>query len=46
LGYGRHRPVPIGILIGAASGYYGGYVDSLLMRFTEAVMTIPSSFCC
>jgi peptide/nickel transport system permease protein len=34
----------IGILIGAASGYYGGYVDSLLMRFTEAVMTIPSLF--
>jgi peptide/nickel transport system permease protein len=34
----------IGILIGAASGYYGGYVDSLLMRFTEAVMTIPFLF--
>lgn len=34
----------IGILIGAASGYYGGLVDSLLMRFTEAVLTIPSLF--
>ena len=34
----------IGILIGAISGYYGGLVDSLLMRFTEAVLTIPSLF--
>jgi len=34
----------IGIFIGAISGYYGGLVDSLLMRFTEAVLTIPSLF--
>lgn len=34
----------IGILIGAVSGYYGGVIDSLLMRFTEAVLTIPSLF--
>ena len=34
----------IGILIGAVSGYYGGLVDSLLMCFTEAVLTIPSLF--
>lgn len=34
--------VTLGTLIGAVSGYYGGMVDSLLMRFTEALMSIPS----
>jgi peptide/nickel transport system permease protein len=34
----------IGVMIGAAAGYYGGKVDSLLMRFTEAVFTIPQIF--
>lgn len=33
-----------GILIGAAAGYYGGLIDSLLMRFTEAMLTIPQLF--
>jgi peptide/nickel transport system permease protein len=36
--------VAIGILIGAMSGYYGGLIDSLLMRLTEAVLTIPTLF--
>ncbi len=34
--------VTLGTLIGAVSGYYGGLIDSLLMRFTEALMSIPS----
>jgi peptide/nickel transport system permease protein len=34
----------VGVLVGALSGYYGGMVDSVLMRFTEAVMTIPPLF--
>jgi peptide/nickel transport system permease protein len=34
----------IGVIIGAVAGYYGGWLDNLLMRFTEAVMTIPSLF--
>lgn len=34
----------IGTLIGAFSGYYGGWVDAILMRFTEAVMNIPRIF--
>lgn len=34
----------IGILIGAIAGYYGGFLDSLLMRMTEAVVTIPQLF--
>jgi peptide/nickel transport system permease protein len=36
--------VLIGVPIGAWSGYYGGLVDSLLMRLTEAVLTIPPLF--
>jgi len=33
-----------GILIGAAAGYFGGWLDSLLMRFTEAMLIIPEIF--
>lgn len=32
----------IGVLIGAIAGYYGGLIDSILMRFTEAMFNIPS----
>jgi len=34
----------VGVLIGAIAGFYGGIVDSLLMRFTEAMMNIPQLF--
>ena len=34
----------IGVTIGAIAGFYGGVVDSLLMRFTEAMLIIPSLF--
>jgi peptide/nickel transport system permease protein len=33
-----------GILIGAAAGFFGGWVDSVLMRFTEAMLIIPEIF--
>jgi peptide/nickel transport system permease protein len=36
--------VVVGVLIGAISGYFGGIIDAILMRFTEAVLTIPSLF--
>jgi len=36
--------VIFGVLIGALAGYYGGILDSLLMRFTEAMFTIPQLF--
>lgn len=36
--------VTLGAIIGAISGYYGGSVDSVLMRFTEAMIAIPSLF--
>lgn len=34
----------IGILVGAISGYYGGWVDSLLMRFVDIMLCFPSFF--
>jgi peptide/nickel transport system permease protein len=33
-----------GILIGALAGYYGGFLDSILMRITEAMLNIPEIF--
>lgn len=36
--------VLLGALVGATAAYYGGWVDSLLMRFTEAMLNIPSLF--
>ena len=34
----------VGVLLGATAGYFGGVVDSLLMRFTEAVIAFPQLF--
>lgn len=34
--------VGIGVAIGAVAGFYGGWVDDLLMRVTEAFQTIPN----
>lgn len=34
--------VAIGIVIGAVAGYYGGWVDTVLMRVTEAFQTLPN----
>ena len=35
---------PIGLLYGGLSGYFGGIVDTLMMRFAEATMAIPSFY--
>src|SRR3546814_7785156 len=32
----------VGTVIGALSGFYGGWVDDILMRVTEAFQTVPS----
>jgi peptide/nickel transport system permease protein len=32
----------IGVTLGAVAGYYGGWTDAALMRFTELFQTIPS----
>lgn len=34
--------VIFGILIGALAGFYGKWLDNLLMRFTDMMMTIPT----
>jgi peptide/nickel transport system permease protein len=34
--------IMIGITIGACAGYYGGWVDTALMRVTEAFQTLPN----
>lgn len=36
--------VTLGTLIGGIAAYYGGWVDALLMRFTEAMLAIPQLF--
>lgn len=35
---------PIGLLYGGVAGYFGGITDTLMMRFAEAVMSIPSFY--
>lgn len=35
---------PIGLLYGGISGYFGGTVDMIMMRFAEAIMSIPSFY--
>ena len=32
----------IGLIVGAIAGYYGGWIDNLLMRFTDLVLTLPA----
>lgn len=34
--------IGIGIVIGALAGYFGGWIDDVLMRITEAFQTIPN----
>jgi peptide/nickel transport system permease protein len=34
--------VIIGVLIGAFAGFYGGKIDTILMRITEAFQTLPN----
>ena len=34
----------IGVPVGAIAGYFGGRLDNLLMRLTEAILTIPPLF--
>ena len=36
--------VVMGALVGLVSGFYGGRVDAVLMRFTEALLTFPTVF--
>jgi peptide/nickel transport system permease protein len=33
--------LPLGLVIGALAGYFGKWVDSVLMRFVDLVLTVP-----
>lgn len=35
---------PIGLLVGGISGYFGGWLDAILMRLVEVLMTIPGIY--
>jgi peptide/nickel transport system permease protein len=35
---------PLGMIVGGVSGYFGGWLDSFLMRLVEVLMTIPSIY--
>jgi len=32
----------VGVLIGGIGGFYGGWIDEILMRFTDVIMALPS----
>ncbi len=32
----------LGLLVGAVAGFYGGWVDAVLMRLTDAMMAVPA----
>jgi peptide/nickel transport system permease protein len=36
--------ISIGTIIGLVAGYYGGWVDTILMRLTDALMCFPTIF--
>lgn len=31
----------VGVVLGSAAGYFGGWVDNVIMRFTDVMMTFP-----
>jgi peptide/nickel transport system permease protein len=35
-------PIIFGVIIGAFAGYYGGILDNILMRFTDAFLSVPT----
>ncbi len=35
---------PLGMLVGGISGYFGGWIDAVLMRLVEVLMTIPGIY--
>src|SRR5215212_7939726 len=42
--YGGRISLAVGIVIGALAGYYGGWIDNLLMRITDTFLILPVVF--
>ena len=36
--------ITLGVTMGTLAGYFGGLIDNLMMRFTDAILAIPSIF--
>src|SRR5262249_12843316 len=36
--------ITLGVTMGTLSGYFGGLIDNLMMRFTDAILAVPSIF--
>lgn len=36
--------VSFGVLVGAIAGFYGGWIDAVLMRFTDGMLAVPAFF--
>ncbi|GAC1614642.1 MAG: ABC transporter permease [Candidatus Dormibacteraceae bacterium] len=36
--------VVMGVSVGTSAGYFGGFLDNMMMRFTDAVLSIPAIF--
>jgi peptide/nickel transport system permease protein len=36
--------IALGVIVGALAGYFGGWLDSILMRVTDAFLTFPTIF--
>lgn len=36
--------ISLGVIVGALSGYFGGMTDGVLMRLTDAFLSLPSLF--
>ena len=37
---------PLGLIVGATSGYFGGWVDTVMMRITDIFLSFPSLILC
>ena len=35
---------PLGMFVGGLAGYFGGWIDAILMRLVEVIMTIPDIY--
>lgn len=36
--------ITLGVTMGTLAGYFGGFIDNVMMRFTDAILAIPSIF--